>query len=152
MDLKIGGPKLQQIFTAAQLLIGFAMVYQMVNVIFLHILESMNFRNYRLKTIPFIFEIFVRTFCGLWDCDACMEDVYQLSMIYSTPEAIEGWLTSLKGQKICKNPSLNLNEVEVEACINFIQEYFPLAVKSLETTIRENKREICRSWYDGVCE
>ena len=98
------------------------------------------------------FEIFVRTFCGLWDCDACMEDVYQLSMIYSTPEAIEGWLTSLKGQKICKNPSFNLNEGEVEACVNFIQAYFPLAVKSLEATIRENNREICHSWYDGVCE
>ena len=88
----------------------------------------------------------------MWDCDACMEDVYQLSKIYSTPEAIESWLTSLEGQKICKNPSLNLNEEQVEACVNFIQEYFPLAVKTLEATITENNREICHSWYDGVCE
>ena len=51
MDLKIGGPKLQQIFTAAQLLIGFAMVYQMVNVMFLLFLESMYFRKYILEII-----------------------------------------------------------------------------------------------------
>ena len=79
-----------------------------------------------------------------------MHSIAEMSMVYSYPESVNGWLEVLGGEAFCANPDLELG-VDIEQCKHNIGRFIPLALRALDSAYVANAQAICNKWYDGAC-
>ena len=49
----------------------------------------------------------------------------------SSDTTIGTFVKSLKGEMLCKDPSLEIDEEQIQACQNFVSTFLPVALKEL---------------------
>ena len=82
-----------------------------------------------------------------WNCEICRADVDQFSNFMSSDSTIGTFVKSLNGEMLCKDPSLEMDEEEIEACQNFVSTFLPVALKELFAVF--DSTEACREYFNA---
>ena len=68
-------------------------------------------------------------------------------MVYSSPKAVQNWITILEGNIFCRDPNLGLTEEQIYICDGYIQTFMEPAFKAIGENVAGSADQICHDWF-----
>ena len=91
-------------------------------------------------------------FRNTWDCNTCISDVSAVSDLMASDISLQNIVVALQGDGFCEDPSMELNENQVETCKMFIKDFLPPCVKAVMEMLKTRSDEACNEFFDGICK
>ena len=106
-----------------------------------------NEAKYVCKSIDSSCEFSAKT----WDCETCVSHIFDLSRIMSSETAAANVVNDLSGPYFCQSLELDLDEIQIEVCRIYINDFIPKALQLLFPLPLVQDAEDSCSYYFGLC-